>query len=234
MCGETASCHSVRIISTPEQKAAIAKALESSDGKAQHVKIAGRAVQEAMESSATALDAMGLDIIKRARDFAADAHNGQKYGDEPYIFHPEKVRSILLWMGVDDPELHAAALLHDVLEDTPVKYHSIREAFGMRVAEAVYAVTDELGRNRHERRQKTLPKTAASADGRILKLADRIANVEHSVKTGNERMLALYRNEQPEFQSAIARFGDDRFMAYLDGLLVPAEPGQRPPLREGA
>lgn len=61
----------------------------------------------------------------------------------------------------------------------------------------VYCVTDELGRNRKEKKEKTLPKTASNPDAIILKLADRIANIEHGGKVD------MYRKEYQEFKGAL-------------------------------
>ena len=65
---------------------------------------------------------MTSDIVKRASEFASKAHNGQvrKYTGEPYFGHPVEVMEIVSEV-IDDPEVHAAALLHDVVEDTPRK-----------------------------------------------------------------------------------------------------------------
>lgn len=61
------------------------------------------------------------DILKKVRDFASDAHGEQKrkYVDEMYIRHPERVMYICVEYTTERAVL-AAALLHDVLEDTPV------------------------------------------------------------------------------------------------------------------
>ena len=61
----------------------------------------------------------------------------------------------------------------------------------------VYCVTDEIGRNRKEKKAKTLPKTASNPDAIILKLADRIANIEHGGK------IDMYAKEYDEFKGAL-------------------------------
>ena len=61
----------------------------------------------------------------------------------------------------------------------------------------VYCVTDELGRDREEKKKKTLPKTASNPDAIILKLADRIANIEHGGKVD------MYVKEYSEFKGAL-------------------------------
>jgi (p)ppGpp synthase/HD superfamily hydrolase len=148
-----------------------------------------------------------LDIIRRAREFAVKAHGDQLYGNLPYLYHLEHVQTTLSRFGHDGPELQAAALLHDTLEDTATNYNDLRVQFGFTVAELVYAVTDELGRNRDERHDKTYPKIAAMPDALVLKLADRIANVEHSITAKDVRKLAMYCNEHREFGYGIDPMG---------------------------
>ena len=71
--------------------------------------------------------------------------------------------------------------------------NKIKDYFGEDVAEMVFAVTDELGRNRKERKVKTYPKIAANPEAIILKLADRIANIEHGGK------IDMYKKEHGNF-----------------------------------
>ena len=69
---------------------------------------------------------------RNALVFAAKAHEGQfrKYTNEPYITHTMAVAEMLLEHGVEDPEMHAAALLHDVVEDTTYTSEDIEKMFG--------------------------------------------------------------------------------------------------------
>ncbi len=147
-----------------------------------------------------------MKLIFDAGMFAKKAHGNQKYGEHPYYVHLEAVGQVLLRFGFTYKEhssLLAAALLHDVLEDTPTNYSDVFRAFGPEVAELVYAVTDELGRNRNERHSKTYPKVLALPKAVILKLADRIANVEHSIETLDVGKLNMYRREQELFYLGI-------------------------------
>lgn len=83
-------------------------------------------------------------LVTDALEFAIKAHAGQKrkYTGEPYINHPIEVAAILRKRGSFTNEVIAAALLHDVVEDTDVTLEQIAERFGLIVAEFVYAVTD--------------------------------------------------------------------------------------------
>lgn len=78
-------------------------------------------------------------LIKNAYDIAAHWHQGQrrKSGD-PYITHPVAVAEILTEIGADDATL-CAALLHDVLADTPCTLAALRDTFGAEIAGLVTA-----------------------------------------------------------------------------------------------
>jgi (p)ppGpp synthase/HD superfamily hydrolase len=134
---------------------------------------------------------------------AAKAHEGQRYGDVPFIAHPDAVVAVLKRFQLDDSDLLAAAYLHDTLEDTSLPYHKIRDRIGRDVAELVYAVTDELGRNRKERKAKTLPKTAKLPRAILVKLADRIANIEQTIADGNLTPKSFYKREHASFKQAL-------------------------------
>jgi guanosine-3',5'-bis(diphosphate) 3'-pyrophosphohydrolase len=150
-------------------------------------------------------------LVKRAYEFARLAHGEQKYGEQPYIQHLFDVVSVLHEFGLDyDQELRAAAYLHDVCEDCGIQYGHILERFGPRVRALVYAVTNEPGKTRAERSEKTYPKIRKSSAAVALKLADRIANVRRSLNAGNTYM-AAYRREYAAFREALYR--EDEFTA---------------------
>ncbi len=160
------------------------------------------------------------EFIMEARRFAEKAHGNQRYGGQPYVFHLDQVAYVLTRFNRIQPEIQAAAFLHDTLEDTATNYNDILKPFGQEVAELVYAVTDEIGRNRLERHEKTYPKIAAFPEAIPLKLADRIANVEHSIRSGDGGKLDMYRREHPRFMDHLAAAGGpipmwDRLAALL-------------------
>ncbi len=130
-----------------------------------------------------------------ARMVADKAHGEQPYDEMfPYTKHLDDVVGVLKEFGYSGKYV-VAGYLHDVIEDTGVSYNDIKHHFGVEVAEIVFCVTDELGRNRKERKEKTLPKTASNPDAIIVKLADRIANVRHGGK------VKMYSKEHSEFKS---------------------------------
>lgn len=123
-----------------------------------------------------------LALVLKAAAFAAERHRRQRRKDlhaTPYINHPLALASVLaVEAGVSDPEVLAAALLHDTLEDTETTLAELREAFGERVASIVEEVSDEPGLPDHERRQRQVDGAARLSPGaRLVKLADKIANL---------------------------------------------------------
>ncbi|MGW4532287.1 HD domain-containing protein [Nocardia sp. NPDC004340] len=136
------------------------------------------------------------DIEETARCFARAAHGDQKYGGAPYSVHLATVRDVLDDFGFAG-DLGVAAWLHDVLEDTAVTRVELETAFGAGVTELVWAVTG-IGGTREERNRDIYGKIAGCPSAVILKLADRIANVEASAGT---RWFAMYAAEQQAFRA---------------------------------
>ncbi|MBS3786329.1 MAG: HD domain-containing protein, partial [Gammaproteobacteria bacterium] len=87
------------------------------------------------------LDPRQVQKVYRAYQFGAAAHEGQRrLSGEPYITHPLAVARSLAEMGLDADSL-CAAILHDVIEDTPTAKAEIAEAFGPEVAQLVDGVS---------------------------------------------------------------------------------------------
>lgn len=145
------------------------------------------------------------DLLQEANaiKYATDNHGDAKYGHVyPYFVHLHHVVGVAREFGFNDPAIIQSCWLHDVMEDTAVHYNDLKELFGHEVAEAVYAVTDEMGKNRKERHEKTYPKIRASRNGTIVKLCDRIANMRFSLVTGTGQG-AMCVKEWPEFRAAL-------------------------------
>jgi (p)ppGpp synthase/HD superfamily hydrolase len=134
---------------------------------------------------------------ERALLVADKAHANQTYDIYPYGFHIRQVVKIAEELGYDESIIVASAL-HDTLEDTELSYNDLKKAFGEEVAEIVYCVTDELGRNRNERKLKTYPKIKANWKATVVKICDRIANMQQS-KDYNKELFEIYQNEHEIF-----------------------------------
>lgn len=154
--------------------------------------------------------------VSEARLVAIKCHGNQDYdGIFPYEKHLDDVVGVLKRNGISQRKYICAAYLHDSIEDGAISYSKIKLHFGEEVAEIVFCVTDEVGRNREEKKLKTLPKTASNPDAVIVKLADRIANIEHGGKIG------MYAEEYNDFRRVL--YQSDRLAIllwdYLDGLM---------------
>ncbi|HEX9643602.1 MAG TPA: bifunctional (p)ppGpp synthetase/guanosine-3',5'-bis(diphosphate) 3'-pyrophosphohydrolase [Acidimicrobiia bacterium] len=125
-----------------------------------------------------------VEALQRAFDVAAEAHRGQsRQTGDPYITHPLIVAGMLAGYGLDRATI-TAAILHDVIEDTPISLADITEEFGAEVAGLIDGVT-KLDRikfsSREEQQAASIRKMAIamSRDIRVLviKLVDRLHNI---------------------------------------------------------
>lgn len=166
-----------------------------------------------------------FDKIYRAKRYAVRAHGDQKYGDEfPYAMHLQAVESVLLRFGIFDEDLRCAAWLHDVLEDTDRTYEDMSAFHGVHITNIVAALTEPKGGNRSWRHSQTYPRIAQNSAAVIVKIADRIANVEAGGKAD------MYRAEHAEFKRALLATSDkfstddivviNAMFEYLDSLLI--------------
>jgi guanosine-3',5'-bis(diphosphate) 3'-pyrophosphohydrolase len=125
-----------------------------------------------------------VERVREAYDFGAERHQGQKrVSGEPYITHPVAVADILADLRLDADTL-VAAILHDVIEDTPTAKAEIASIFGQVVAELVDGVSklDQIQfKNRQEAQAESFRKMllAMVRDIRVImvKLADRMHNM---------------------------------------------------------
>lgn len=166
-----------------------------------------------------------IEIVQKAYDFAAQAHEGQKRNSgEPYITHPLSVAFILTDIEMDADTL-AAALLHDVVEDTGVSEEQLQNRFGQEITQLVDGVT-KLNRinfnSRREAQAENLRKMllAMAKDIRviIIKLADRL----HNMRTLNfqlpERQQDISSETLEIFAPLAHRIGVFRFKWELEDI----------------
>ncbi len=114
-------------------------------------------------------DVSGADKVQAARVFASERHSGQldDSGASYFPAHVEQVVRIVSQV-TDDPDILAAAYLHDLIEDTGTTYDELAGLFGGRVAGYVLELTKE-GRNRFPRLH--------SREAIMIKFADRLSNL---------------------------------------------------------
>ena len=161
---------------------------------------------------------------EKARAYAEQKHAGQIHGTRPFTTHLGEVVSALHEFGHLDDDLTAAAWLHDVVEDTPVTIEEIYSEFGNRIGDLVDALTDGPGKTRVEKKQKpysTIPKVPGAV---LVKLADRIANVRHTIAATEpqaEKYYEMYKREHAGFCKALNQSGESKEMwEMLDNLLT--------------
>ncbi|HSK93661.1 MAG TPA: HD domain-containing protein, partial [Candidatus Angelobacter sp.] len=142
-------------------------------------------IDEVIAEAATHRPGLNETLIRRAYETAAMAHEGQvRSSGEPYITHPVAVAHFLATLQLDAETL-AAAILHDVPEDTDVTLADIEKRFGREVARLVDGVTklSKFGsaRTMEEQQAENIRKMfmAMAEDVRvvIIKLADRLHNM---------------------------------------------------------
>ena len=139
-------------------------------------------------------------LVQRAILFATEAHQGQtrKYTGEPYIVHPLEVMEIVKTVP-HTPEMLAAAVLHDVVEDTDVTLSDIWNEFGYKVRQLVADLTDisvPSDGNRKARKHLDLIHTAkALPQSKTVKLADLISNSK-SITEHDPKFAKVYMKEK--------------------------------------
>jgi len=124
-----------------------------------------------------------FDLFIRALEFSAHKHRAQKRRDAeqtPYINHPIQVANILWQTGqVQDENVLSAALLHDTLEDTETTSEELETAFGQTILALVQEVSDDKSLPKAERKRLQIVHAATiSSQAKLIKLADKIANIQ--------------------------------------------------------
>jgi (p)ppGpp synthase/HD superfamily hydrolase len=175
-----------------------------------------------------------VNLIGDASDFAVKRHGEQKYGRKPYHVHLLDVVNVQKrfhdWSELTQ-ELIDASWLHDTIEDTDVTYGDILFSFNRKTADLVFAVSNEEGKTRKERHIRVYSKIRGTEQAIILKLADRIANIEQSISYGRigrkpHKLFSMYLKEWEGFQKALrGRCAGESYIAramweHLDELFI--------------
>jgi len=172
-----------------------------------------------------------VELIRQAWEFAQQAHEGQsRLTGEPYITHPLAAAEILADLGMDEATI-AAALLHDVVEDTGTPSASIKANFGDTIASLVEGVTKisridfAAGKARQAENLRRML-LAMSRDLRVIviKLADRLHNLRTLKPLPPDRRRAVAEETLHIFAPLAHRLGlgkikwelEDLSLRYLD------------------
>ncbi len=154
------------------------------------------------------------ELLTRAFDFAAKAHAGQvRQSGQEFIYHPWGVAKILAGLQLDEPTL-AAALLHDVVEDTGTDIEELRAEFTDEIATLVQGVT-KLTRVRFQSREHAEAENyrklivAMAEDLRVIliKLADRMHNLRTIEYLGKQKQLQKARETLEVYAPLAHRLG---------------------------
>lgn len=171
------------------------------------------------------LDDAQVDRIHQAYLMAFEAHRGQKRRTgEPYISHPVAVACILADMKID-PQTIMAALLHDVIEDTPATKEAIAEKFGDAVAELVDGVSKltqiefvSRAEQQAENFRKMLLAMAKDIRVILVKLADRLHNMRTLGSLNPNKKQRIARETLEIFAPVAKRLGMRDFSVELEEL----------------
>jgi GTP diphosphokinase / guanosine-3',5'-bis(diphosphate) 3'-diphosphatase len=154
------------------------------------------------------------ELLTRAFLYAAEAHAGQvRQSGQEFIYHPWGAAKILAGLQLDEPTL-AAALLHDVVEDTATDIDELRGEFGDEIARLVEGVT-KLTRVRFQSREHAEAENyrklivAMAEDLRVIliKLADRLHNLRTIEYLGKQKQLQKARETLEVYAPLAHRLG---------------------------
>ena len=171
-----------------------------------------------------------MSSLDSAIAFAATAHTDQrrKYDGLPYITHPIHVMMILHKAGIKDEDMLIAAVLHDVVEDTPCSSEAIYRRFGERVAMLVGELTDVYTSkaypqfNRAKRKELERQRIAlTSAEAQTIKYADFISNTM-SIVPNDPGFARTYLDEKEKIL-AVARKGNSLMLSLVEESLAKAQ-----------
>jgi guanosine-3',5'-bis(diphosphate) 3'-pyrophosphohydrolase len=154
------------------------------------------------------------ELLTRAFEYAAQAHAGQlRQSGQEFIYHPWGAAKILAGLQLDEPTL-AAALLHDVVEDTGTDIDELRAEFGEEIATLVQGVT-KLTRVQFQSREHAEAENyrklivAMAEDLRVIliKLADRLHNLRTIEYLGKQKQLQKARETLEVYAPLAHRLG---------------------------
>ncbi len=171
-----------------------------------------------------------VGTVRQALDFADEAHANQfRLSGEPYVCHPIEVATILAEQMKMDAAGIVAAILHDVIEDTPVTKAQLAELFGDEVAELVDGVTKLTqldSKSKQEVQAESLRKMilAMARDLRVIlvKLADRLHNMRTLGPMAPQRRRRFARETLEIYAPLANRLGMNRMRLELEELAMKA------------
>jgi guanosine-3',5'-bis(diphosphate) 3'-pyrophosphohydrolase len=160
-----------------------------------------------LQESAETDKAKLLSLLFKALSFSAEKHTKQRRKDidkTPYINHPISLANILAQRWVIDENVLCAAILHDTIEDTETTVDELQEHFGEKITSIVLEVTDDKSLEKSVRKQKQVEHAATiSHEAKLVKLADKIANITDIINTPPEDWSRDRKKEYFEWAKAV-------------------------------
>ena len=166
------------------------------------------------------------ETLTKAYNFALKAHEKQKRDEgSPYIIHPVAVANILTELKLDSATI-ATGLLHDTIEDTHATYQTIKEEFGLEVADLVDGVTkisefenQAMPNSKAENFRKLILATSKDIRVLLVKLADRLHNMR-TIKfvTSDEKQIRKAKETMEIYAPLADRMGMNRIRDELEDL----------------
>jgi (p)ppGpp synthase/HD superfamily hydrolase len=163
--------------------------------------------------------------FRQWKEFCATVHAlaGQRYGEHPYSYHLARVEAVLRRFDFVTLCYLFAAWGHDLIEDTPETRRTLAPLITFLALAGIWGVTDEPGSTRKIRKHRTYPKIARFLIAIVVKLADRIANVEENIRTGNIKMFERYKSEHAEMMAVLRKRNNpqvEKMWDHLDWLFT--------------
>jgi guanosine-3',5'-bis(diphosphate) 3'-pyrophosphohydrolase len=165
------------------------------------------------------------ELIRRAFDYAEQAHRGQtRRSGEEFIHHPWAVAQVCAELHLDEQTI-AAALLHDVVEDTDTELDDLRAEFGQEIAQLVEGVT-KLTRTHFQSREQAEAENyrkmivAMAQDVRVIliKLADRLHNLRTIEYLGKQKQVQKAKEALEVYAPLAHRLGIHKLKWELEDL----------------
>jgi GTP pyrophosphokinase len=175
--------------------------------------------------SEAAAERLDLELLQRAYKFSARAHEGQfrKNGD-PFVTHCVEVAKILAELQLDSVTV-ATGLIHDVVEDTPLRIDDVEKEFGTEIAQLVDGLTKigHLPMHSTEERQvenyrKLLVSIAKEVRVIIIKLADRLHNMRTLDSLPEDKQRRIAQETMDLYAPLAHRFGMAKMRWELEDL----------------
>lgn len=189
--------------------------------------------QQARVDKCSRVSLLTVHRLAEARAFAAEA-----YGSEAELEHPDEVAALV---GRDDEELAAAAILHDLVEDTDVGLPEIAAQFGSRVAGLVGAMTEDESIERYKARKQEHRRRARESgrDVALLFVADKVSNARRMQRGQKEPDAKKIRHYRATLQMMRETYPDLPLLDELEKELAaiapsPDSPASEPATRPGA